>query len=127
LRVSLGFVTSELSALTSAFHPLWTLALPVNLHPAMMFAKHLRKGIREGQITTTIRIWKRPRVKLGGVYPMEDGHVMVESIREIAIGDITGEMARRSGFRGVVDLLKVAKHGSGTSVYLIDFEYLPRS
>jgi hypothetical protein len=43
--------------------------------------------------------------------------------RQIAVGDITGELARRSGFEGVVDLLKVAKHGSGRNVYLIEFEY----
>ena len=54
---------------------------------------------------------------------MEEGRIVVESIRQIALGDITGELARRSGFQGVVDLLKVAKHGSGTNVYLIEFEY----
>jgi hypothetical protein len=31
--------------------------------------------------------------------------------------------ARRSGFAGVIDLLKVAKHGAGENVYLIDFRY----
>ena len=90
----------------------------------MVFAKHLREGIQEGRITCTIRIWHRPRVKVGGIYPMEGGHVAVRSIREISIADITGELARRSGFKGVVDLLKTAKHGSGTNVYLIDFDYL---
>ena len=93
----------------------------------MMFATRLRDGIREGRITCTIRIWQRPHVKIGGIYPMEDGHIVVESIRQIAIADITGELARRSGFKGVVDLLKVAKHGSGTNVYLIDFEYIAPS
>jgi len=90
----------------------------------MMFAKRLREGIREGRITSTIRIWHRPRVRVGGIYPMESGHVVVRSIRQISIGDISGEMARQSGFEGVVDLLKVAKHGSGTNVYLIDFDYI---
>ena len=90
----------------------------------MRFARHLHQGIREGTITCTIRIWHRPRVRVGGVYPMEGGHIVVESIRQIAIGDISGELARRSGFQGVVDLLKVAKHGSGTNVYLIEFEYV---
>jgi hypothetical protein len=89
----------------------------------MMFAKRLRSGIRDGTITSTIRIWHRPRVKVGGVYPMEDGHIVIESIRQISIEDISGELARSSGFLGVVDLLKVAKHGSGTHVYLIEFEY----
>jgi len=50
-------------------------------------------------------------------------YVVVKSIRQISIGDITGELARRSGFEGVVDLLKVAKHGEGTNVYLIEFDY----
>jgi hypothetical protein len=90
----------------------------------MMFAKQLREGIREGRITSTVRIWHRPRVKVGGIYSMEEGHVVVQSIRQISIGDITGDLARRSGFKGVVDLLKTAKHGSGTNVYLIHFEYL---
>lgn len=90
----------------------------------MLFAKHLREGIRDGRITNTIRIWHGPRVKVGGIYPMENGHIVIQSIRQIGIGDITGELARQSGFKGVVDLLKVAKHGSGTNVYLIDFEYL---
>lgn len=90
----------------------------------MVFAKHLREGIRSGRITCTIRIWHWPRVKVGGAYPMEEGHVVVDSIRQIGISDITGDLARRSGFKGVVDLLKVAKHGTGTNVYLIDFHYV---
>jgi hypothetical protein len=90
----------------------------------MMFAKHLRQGVREGTITCSVRIWQRPHVKVGGIYPMEDGHIVVESIRQIGIADITGELARRSGFKGVVDLLRTAKHGSGTNVYLVEFEYV---
>jgi hypothetical protein len=90
-----------------------------------MFLKRLRDGIREGRITCTVRIWQRPHVKVGGIYPMEEGHVVVESVRPIAIQDIDGALARRSGFEGVVDLLKIAKHGSGRNVYLIDFHYLP--
>jgi hypothetical protein len=91
----------------------------------MMFTKRLREGVREGRITCSVRIWQRPQVKVGGIYPMEEGHIVVESIRPIAIQDITGDLARRGGFLGVVDLLKVAKHGSGQNVYLIDFHYLP--
>jgi len=72
-----------------------------------------------------VRIWKRPHVRPGGVYRMGDGHIVVESIRSIALGDISSELARDSGFEGVVDLLKVAKHGSGTNVYLVEFHYLP--
>jgi len=91
----------------------------------MQFTKRLRQGVREGRITCSVRIWQRPHVKAGGLYPMEDGHIRVESIRPITLEDVTGELARRSGFLGVVDLLKVAKHGLGTNVYLIEFHYVP--
>jgi hypothetical protein len=91
----------------------------------MLFAKRLRRGIAEGRITCTVRIWQRPRVRVGGIYPMEDGHILVESIQPIALDDISGDLARRSGFMGVVDLLKVARHGSGTNIYLIAFQYIP--
>lgn len=90
-----------------------------------MFTKRLRQGVREGRITCSVRIWTRPHVRAGGIYPMEDGHILVESIRQIALEDVTGELARRSGFLGVVDLLKVAKHGSGRNVYLVEFHFLP--
>jgi hypothetical protein len=93
----------------------------------MMFAKRLREGVRRGDITCSVRIWQSPRVKVGGLYPMEEGHILVESIERIAIEDITGDLARRSGFDGVIDLLKVAKHGSGTNVYLVEFDYIPPS
>jgi hypothetical protein len=91
----------------------------------MLFAKRLRRGIEEGRITCTVRIWQRPHVRVGGIYPMEDGHIVVEAIQPITLDDISGELARRSGFMGVVDLLKVAKHGSGTNIYLIEFQYIP--
>ena len=90
----------------------------------MMFARHLREGVREGRITCSVRIWQRPHVKAGGRYPMQAGHILVESIREIVIGDITEELARRSGFKSVADLLETARHGSGTNIYLIEFQYV---
>ena len=91
----------------------------------MIFTKRLRQGVRDGSITCSVRIWQRPHVKVGGIYAMEEGHILVESIRQIALQDVTGELARRSGFQGVVDLLKVAKHGPGRNVYLVEFHYLP--
>jgi len=91
----------------------------------MVFTKRLREPIMRGEITCSVRIWRSPHVKVGGHYRLEDGFIEVISIRRITIADITPELARRSGFAGVVDLLKVAKHGPGENVYLIDFEYHP--
>lgn len=89
----------------------------------MHFTKHLRAPIVRGEITCSIRIWHKPRMKVGGRYALEHGFVRVTKIREIALSDITPELARRSGFAGVVDLLKTARHGAGQNVYLIDFVF----
>ena len=67
----------------------------------------------------------RPHGKVGGRYPMDDGHIVVDSIEEIEMGDITHDLARESGFAGVDDLLQIARHGKGENVYLIRFHYLP--
>ena len=92
----------------------------------MQFTKRLREGVRRGDITCSVRVWTRPHVKVGGRYAMEDGEIEVDSIVPIDLSDITPELARRSGFKGVVDLLKVAKHGRGSNVYLIRFHYSPK-
>ena len=89
----------------------------------MMFTKRLREPIMRGEITTSIRIWQKPHVKAGGTYALGPGRIRVTSIKDIGIRDITPKMARESGFEGVVDLLKTAKHGRGEKVYLIAFEY----
>jgi hypothetical protein len=78
-----------------------------------------------GDITCSIRIWTRPHVIEGRRYRMEDGEIEIESITPIGFPDITPELARESGFLGVLDLLKVAKHGKGNSIYLIRFHYIP--
>ncbi|MEZ4678755.1 MAG: hypothetical protein R2932_31515 [Caldilineaceae bacterium] len=91
----------------------------------MQFARRLRNDIRSGEITCTIRIWQRPRVKVGGTYKLEGGAVVVESIEQISLADITPELAQESGFADVEDLLATAKHGSGDNVYLIRFHFQP--
>lgn len=91
----------------------------------MVFTKRLREGVRRGEITCSVRIWARPHVRVGGRYPMEEGQIEVDSIESIGFPDITPELARESGFLGVLDLLKIAKHGRGENIYLVRFHYVP--
>src|ERR1700686_4183684 len=91
----------------------------------MMFAKRLREGVRRGEITCSVRIWKRPPGKGGGRDRMNEGEIEVDSIESIGFPDIPPELARESGFLGVLDLLKVAKHGPGENIYLVRFHYVP--
>ena len=93
----------------------------------MTFTKRLRKRVRSGEITCTVRFWTRSHVCVGARYRMEEGEIEVDSIETIGFPDITPELARESGFLGALDLLKVAKHGKGEHIYLIRFHYvLPR-
>jgi hypothetical protein len=63
-------------------------------------------------------------VKVGGRYPMDEGEILIESIEQISLQDITHDLAVESGFQSRADLLKMAKHGSGDNVYLIRFRYI---
>ena len=56
---------------------------------------------------------------------MGEGAIHIDSIETIGFPDITPQLARESGFLGVLDLLKVAKHGRGENIYLIRFRYVP--
>jgi hypothetical protein len=85
----------------------------------MIFAKRLRDRVMLGEITCSVRIWQRPRVKVGGRYRLGPGEIRVTSVREIEWERITPELARRSGFDSVEDLLSIARHGSGDNVYLV--------
>ena len=91
----------------------------------MVFTKRLRERVRSGEITCSVRFWTRANVRVGGRYAMEDGEIEVDSMELIGLPDITPALARESGFLGVVDLLKVAKHGKGEQIYLVRFHFVP--
>ena len=70
-----------------------------------------------------MRIWKQPRVKVGGRYALAPGEIEVTAIRGLTRDQITPALARRSGFATVEALLEVAQHGEGEHVFLVEFVY----
>ena len=91
----------------------------------MMFAKPLRERVRSGEITSSVRIWQRPRVKLGGRYPLLDGFIEVTRLQEVDLEDVTEAMALEGGFESLEDLMKTARHGRGERVFIVDFVFVP--
>ena len=89
----------------------------------MLFQRRFHERIVNGEIGCTVRIWQRPHVKVGGRYGLGRGAVVVDKIHETRLDDITLALARRCGFASLADLLKVAKHGPGERVFVIDFHY----
>jgi len=93
----------------------------------VLFTKYLRDGVRSGAITRGVRVWMRPHVRAGRRYDFEEGKIEIDSIIPITIEQITPRLARECGFAAVSDLLKVARHGRGENVYLIEFHYIAPS
>jgi hypothetical protein len=89
-----------------------------------MFAKPLRARVRSGEITTSVRIWQRPQVKVGGRYPLLDGHIEVTRLQEVDLDDITEAVARDGGFESLEALMKTARHGRGERVFIVDFVFV---
>jgi hypothetical protein len=89
----------------------------------MLFTKKLRARVKSGEVTASVRIWQTPRVKVGCHYRLEEGHIEVTSIRQISWEDLNDHLARDTGFKNLIDLMKTAKHGSGQRVYYVRFRY----
>jgi ribosomal protein L20A (L18A) len=89
----------------------------------VLFTKKLRALVKSGEVTASVRIWEAPHVKVGGRYRLEEGHIEVRSIREITWEDLTDRLARETGFKNLIDLMKTAKHGAGQHVYYVRFRY----
>jgi hypothetical protein len=92
----------------------------------VLFTKYLRDGVRSGAITRSVRVWMRPKVRAGRRYQFEGGEIEIDSITLITIEEISPRLARECGFASVDDLLKIARHGRGENVYLVDFHYIAR-
>lgn len=91
----------------------------------MQFTRRLRPLVQSGEVTCTVRIWKNPRVKVGGRYPLPPGEIEVTKLKGISKRQLTERLARRSGFESVDALLKVAQHGEGELMFLVEFAYHP--
>ncbi|WP_337185374.1 ASCH domain-containing protein [Phenylobacterium sp.] len=90
-----------------------------------MFARNLRSRVRSGEITSSIRFWLTPRVRVGGRYPLADGHIKVTRLQEIDLSDVTEATAREGGFESLAALMETARHGRGERVFRVDFVFRP--
>src|SRR5690242_1529724 len=93
----------------------------------MIFSKELRDDVLAGEITVSFRLWKRPKVKEGGRYPVGpgSGRIEVDSIELIPFADITDADVRRAGEPDRETLRRRAAHAGpiddGTLLYRVEF------
>jgi hypothetical protein len=90
-----------------------------------MFGQDLREAVASGEITVSIRLWRRPKVKVGGRYSTAGVVIEVDSIELLPFSAVTAEDVRRSGERDRESLRNRAAHAGPiddeTLVYRIEF------
>jgi hypothetical protein len=94
----------------------------------MEFSRELRNDVLAGDITVSVRLWKRPRVKQGGRYRVGLGEIEVDVIELVPFAAITGADVRRAGEPDRDTLRQRAAHAGpideDTLVYRIEFHTL---
>ena len=91
----------------------------------MEFSRDLRDDVISGDITVSVRLWQRPKVRAGGRYPVGPAHIEIDSVELLPFASITADDVRRSGEPDRESLRRRAAHagpiGDGTLVYRIEF------
>ncbi len=91
----------------------------------MEFSRELRDDVLAGDITLSVRLWKRPRVKPGGRYRVGPGEIEVDAVDLVPFAAVTDEDVRRAGEPDRETLRQRAAHAGpiddDTLVYLIEF------
>jgi hypothetical protein len=89
------------------------------------FSPELRDDVLGGDITLSIRLWTRPRVKEGGRYRVGPGEIEVDSVELVPFAAVTAEDVRRAGEPDRESLRRRAAHAGpiheDTLVYRIEF------
>ena len=90
-----------------------------------MFSRDLREAVANGEITVSIRLWSRPKVKLGGRYATAGVVIEIDSIELLPFTAVTADDVRRAGERDRESLRDRAAHAGpiddSTLVYRIEF------
>ena len=91
----------------------------------MQFSPELRAGVASGRITVSFRLWSRPKVKVGGRYPLGAARIEVDSIEVVPFSGVTRADVRRAGEKDREALRQRAAHAGpiddDTLLYRIDF------
>ena len=91
----------------------------------MNFSRELRDEVISGDITVSFRLWQRPKVRVGGRYPVGPGYIEVDAVELMPFSSITPADLRRSGEEDMEALRQRAAHAGpitdDTLVYRVEF------
>jgi hypothetical protein len=91
----------------------------------MEFNRELLEGVMSGEVTVSFRLWRRPKVRIAGRYPVGPAYIEIDSIEMMPFSSITSADVRRSGESDLEALRKRAAHSGpildDTLVYRVGF------
>ncbi len=91
----------------------------------MDFSRELRDDVISGDITVSFRLWRRPKVRVGGRYPVGPGYIEVDSVELMPFSSITPADVRRCGEENLESLRQRAAHAGpitdDTLLYRVEF------
>jgi hypothetical protein len=95
----------------------------------VQFSPELRDDVASGDVTVSIRLWSRPKVKVGGRYDIGPVRIEVDSMELVPFSNVTRADVRRSGEPDRESLRSRAAHAGpiadDTLVYRIEFHVVP--
>ncbi len=105
----------------------------------MLFKKIHKEMILNGTKTTTRRIWKRPMVKVGGIYKCKSkmfdkkcfANIKVTKLYRQKLRDMNDEDAKKEGYNNVIDFqdiwIKINREWYPfLEVFVIEFEVVKK-
>jgi hypothetical protein len=91
----------------------------------VQFSPELRQAVATGDITVSVRLWQRSKVRVGGRYASHGFMIDVDSVELLPFSAITAEDVERSGEADREALRHRAAHAGpindDTLVYRIEF------
>jgi hypothetical protein len=91
----------------------------------VQFSPELRDGVAGGRITVSVRLWRRPQVKVGRRYAVGSRQIEIDEIELLPFAAITAADIRLSGEPDRETLRRRSAHAGpiveDTLVYRIEF------
>jgi hypothetical protein len=89
------------------------------------FSPELREAVAGGDVTVSIRLWQRPKVRVGGRYDSDGFQIEVDSVELLPFSAVSADDVARSGESDREVLRRRAAHAGpiddDTLVYRIEF------
>jgi hypothetical protein len=106
-----------------------TVGMALGVALVVQFSPELRDDVATGVITLSFRLWRTPKVRVGGRYAVGPAFIEIDAVDVVPFSSVTRVDVRRSGERDRESLRRRAAHAGpiddDTLLYRIEFHVVP--